>query len=712
ATAAPAFSGGIPAQGPLLQPPPIPSKRQWQSLGPMENLVHDKLPLVLIIVGYVLPLTLHFIQLLRADTAGLMIFGYVLGILGFIGITIPMTVGGLKIAAKAMSFELVPSPGYRMIAALSASTIALFIYGEFTSPAATVGAPLPMVILGYLVWLLGGLGIGLLASFALVWLFFRLSFVQALITWFIAGFFYFLGVLGAVGMAIVVVALVARAFPSSAGPVADSTEGGSTGATGDLPAATDTGSTAPSKRDLTVNNLRTIYSYLQKYYGERGAYPHSLDALVAEGMPRDALKSPYGPGFPDYSYFEFPKPNEPAGHDWILSNDRCEGPIEGSTEMLRGNGSIDYVGMKQEMEAIEAGQHYFDEARQRQMARNQTPIRPPTPPIVFNPPRPTPPPAPTQWATTPAAPSPNAPPPQPSASDDSKPIEPPRPAGPAWTADVDAPIESPTINTHLREVFNGADDLYFSQNGGAWLVVNPEPSAPRASFRNPTTAELWNLRTLRRVGQYPAIPDMHDVALSPAGNYLVGRTLGGDPGVAVAYEVWSARNGKLLQTLATDPITGGAIPRPIGFPDSEQVRTAGDEFNVWSLKTGARIRQFGDQLKMDSKTLIAPSPNCQFAAVLAGDDSGVWLVSVTTGKTLGQTKIDDNLPIGGDGRAIAFSPDGKEIAALVGGQGIYVWSAATGTQLARFDIEKPVSGPADGNPLVWMPDGQGWLAGG
>jgi hypothetical protein len=591
-TAAPGFAAGNPVEAvPLVYAAPIRARRQrFQAPGPLEDLIHDKLPLLLILVGYVLPITVALTRLIRLNLGWRPMLGALVLLGCFVGIAIPMTVTGLRIAAHVMNFELVPSPGYRIVAALSATWIAMFIYAEIVPPTLGLNQSISQIIAGVMIWLVIGMIIGVIASFGFIWLFFRLRFGEAVVTWLFAGLAYFLGTLGSIGIAYLILWILAQAFPI--------------GDAGSISASSTASANPPdSRRDDTQADPPRPLSQQQD------ANPPAQAVAIAPPVPEPSVPAPSPPRpspAPDAS-----KPIEPA----------------------------------------------------------------PTP-------------------------------------DADSPPTPPRPSGPAWTAEVDAPASIAQINIHLRQVFNRTDELYLSQNGGAWLVVNPQPTAPNASFRNPIAAELWNLKTLLRAGRYPAIHPMHDVILSPGGNYLVGRALGGDPGVAVAFEVWSARNGTLVQTLATDPIAGGAVPRPVGFPKADQVLTAGDEFDVWNLKTGARIRQFADKIIFDSKTLIAPSPNCKLAAVLASDDAGVWLVSIDTGKTLGEAKIDDKPKSTGDGRTIQFSPDGREIAALIGGQWIYVWSAADGTQIGRFDVDKPVSGGPDGNTLVWMPDGQGWLVGG
>jgi hypothetical protein len=693
AMVAPAFSTGTSVDGvPLMYAPPIKVKRRWNMPGPLDDLIHDKLPVLLILLGYVLPVTLSFIQAFRNNMRGIVIFGMVVFLVGFLSIAIPITVTGLRIAANAMSFELVPSPGYRIMASFSAASIAMFIYSIVSKPVINLHETPVEIVSAVVLWLLGGLAIGVLASFALVWLFFRLEFGQAIVTWLIAGFSYIIGNVVTFLVTAMAIGVVAYAFPGTVGITTNQTPSDSTPA--------DTG--IDMRRDQTAVNLRSLNSYIQDYNITHGKYCPTLQDFQMAGMPHSEVISPYGPvyGDSDYEYLPFTVSGDVAGHDWILAYDKAELGQEHGTTVLRGDGAVEYLDADRLNDALANARLYATAEFNRVMAAR---FAPPAPTVV-NPPQPPQPPAPPDTSK----------PPDQSAED----ADPAIPAY-AWTAQVDAPAALTEINPRIRVVFNGNVEFFFSPQPGNWMVANGLPDT-MGNIRVPPVAELWNLKTLTKVDHFEAIHEMQDVILSPDGKHLAGRALGG-AGEATAYEVWSPRTGKLEQTLATPPIGGTAMPKPVGFFGDDMLLTADDEFNVWDLKSGARVRTFGEHLTFDAKTLCAPSPTGKLAAVLSGDDQTISLVSVASGKTLGQSPLPDRharqTEIASDERAVAFSPDGKEIAAFVNGRHIYVWSVVDGSLAGSLDLLTPIEGVLSKHErnldtLVWLPDSQSWMIGG
>jgi WD40 repeat protein len=702
-TAAPGFATGNAVEAaPLVYAAPIRARRQrFQAPGPLDDLIHDKLPLLLILVGYVLPITVSLIRLIRLDLGWRPMLGALVLLGCFVGIAIPMTVTGLRIAAHVMNFELVPSPGYRIVAALSATWIAMFLYAEIVPPTFGFQQSLLQIIAGIMIWLVIGMIIGVIASFGFIWLFFRLRFGEAVVTWLFAGLAYFLGTLGSIGITVLILWVLAQAFPitdESAGAGASNASASSAPIGGPVFSGTP--------RDATARNLNQLYLFVEMYFNAHKQYPPSLESLVqSDHMDSELLRSPFGPsGATDYLYCPFPVPRREAGHDYLLVVDQAEGPTDQGMTVVRGDGTIEFLTLDRYAAASLASKHYADEEYQKYIAE-QTPPPDSTPPVAISPPQ-----------------SPPAPDSQPSATPP-PPIEPAPPIDDtiipahAWTAAIDPPDEQPQISSRLRHIFPVGGVFYFPPQPSNFMLLSRHDPTDKLPDKYPD--ELWNLKTLVKVSQFDCIPITSGGVLSPDGKLFAIRSLGGQD-LATAYQIYSTRTGKLTHTLNGPPMVGKTMPTPIGFVGDEQLVTLGDDFDVWDIKQELGLHHFGDRNTIDATTLVAVSANGKLLATLTGGET-LSMYSTQSGKLLGQTPIPDLTERKSESaspiRTLAFSPDGRELALLLNGQHIYVWSVADGSLAARFSLKHPIGSAgakADGavDSMAWTPDSQGWLLGG
>jgi WD40 repeat protein len=139
---------------------------------------------------------------------------------------------------------------------------------------------------------------------------------------------------------------------------------------------------------------------------------------------------------------------------------------------------------------------------------------------------------------------------------------------------------------------------------------------------------------------------------------------------------------KARADLHGDPLPPGALARlgtlrmrhgaPISFvaftPDRKALLTASPDNSIrlWDMKTGKELRRFGKQ------PVARPGPG---------------------GMAFG--------PGFGNGGGIALSPDGKTLAALIGGNTVQLWDVATGKELRSFQAAFNTA-----NTLVFSPDGK------
>jgi hypothetical protein len=285
--------------------------RKSSGANPFEALIHDWLPIGLILVGYGLPFLVALIGAIRspAPLIGLIIIFSGLALLVFV--VVPITVVGLKVAAKYMEFELVASPGFRVMAAFAAGPLVFFLFEELgaVSLAANSASAGLATLIG---WFFLAVAMGLVASLFLLWLLFQVRFNQAVVTWLFAALANVVGSIVAFVLFFVIMLVVARAKsgideamgnkPGIEGsPSSDAVTVGrpmpmpqSGMPNGAIPGVPDTASMdLQRKRMKTESNLTAIRLLIFDYSkSHSGFYPKTVSDLQSGGGP-DCLHSPF-----------------------------------------------------------------------------------------------------------------------------------------------------------------------------------------------------------------------------------------------------------------------------------------------------------------------------------------------------------------------------------------------------------------------------------
>src|SRR6266545_6189604 len=101
------------------------------------------------------------------------------------------------------------------------------------------------------------------------------------------------------------------------------------------------------------------------------------------------------------------------------------------------------------------------------------------------------------------------------------------------------------------------------------------------------------------------------------------------------------------------------------------------------------------------------SPDGKLLATTAGQSKLVWLWDATTGELVRKLHGME-FPA----RAVAFSPDGKYVAAMQAGPNIHIWDVETGTCNAVLAVDyggaKSLAFSPDGKSLVSVGRGGSW----
>jgi WD40 repeat protein len=226
--------------------------------------------------------------------------------------------------------------------------------------------------------------------------------------------------------------------------------------------------------------------------------------------------------------------------------------------------------------------------------------------------------------------------------------------------------------------------------------------------------QVWDVETGKCLYRFDVSDDMGNYVLSPDGQHVAMRLYDRST-EHITYSVVDARTGR--QKMITGPAPNAKTPAfPLAFTSDGQLLTVDTCIDLSDVEQGRRIRQMGDDLQRLDRDQFAASANGKLAAWLSPQGNTVRLFETATGKMLGASPLPD----AGDRASesenlvdnLAFSPDGRELAALVGGRHIYVWSIDSGRLVADFPIAPRARNwnPSDLSAILqWLPDSQAWL---
>ena len=167
--------------------------------------------------------------------------------------------------------------------------------------------------------------------------------------------------------------------------------------------------------------------------------------------------------------------------------------------------------------------------------------------------------------------------------------------------------------------------------------------------------------------------------------------------------VFSVADQSLKQTIPSSD-----FPLRISLPEQQLVSVSGTALNHWDLVSGERVRRIPLHPTMGPlKVAPAISPDRELVALTDGED-GVSIYSVSSGKR--RQRTETRLWLGSPAMAqsrIAFSPDGKHLAAVGnGGSNIKLIGLIDGS------VRNLEGSNAGVHSLSFSPDGKSLLCGG
>jgi len=223
--------------------------------------------------------------------------------------------------------------------------------------------------------------------------------------------------------------------------------------------------------------------------------------------------------------------------------------------------------------------------------------------------------------------------------------------------------------------------------GAACVAFSPDGRLLAAGYHDKWIV-LWDVSTGKGVGKWEERDeDIRHVAFSPNGKLLAS---------ACGFDAVTVRE---VQSQAEVLSFGcGTYVSAVAFtPDGEGLVLGStfDQAKIYDAATGRVLRALGPK----DCYAVAVSPNGAQLAIGPVEGRGIEVWDIATGRE--ERAMDDRR---NRARQVAFSSDGRLVAAAVVGRAIKIWDTATGKELKILGF---ASVPA--NSVAWSHDGE-WLA--
>jgi hypothetical protein len=234
------------------------------------------------------------------------------------------------------------------------------------------------------------------------------------------------------------------------------------------------------------------------------------------------------------------------------------------------------------------------------------------------------------------------------------------------------------------------------------------------------SVELWDYATQTRLGSIAGKLELDRPLISFDGEYLAGI---GEVGIGEKFVgVWTFESGeRICQIRPQTP------PRFVDFSGHDRLlvftgpkdtsygtnTTLGSDIETWDVRTGKKVQSFHIPERPVHYSDVAFSPGRKYLAVRGRESISVY--DLASGESVGKAPFARQW----HGRAISFSPDGKELLLLfseLGAAKIVCWDTATGKialqlTLGAFTGEGNIYDRGE-QQVEWFDDGRGWLLAG
>jgi RNA polymerase sigma factor (sigma-70 family) len=287
-----------------------------------------------------------------------------------------------------------------------------------------------------------------------------------------------------------------------------------------------------------------------------------------------------------------------------------------------------------------------------------------------------------------------------------------------FTSDGKSLLGAGGNGVHVWDAVSGREQRWMAAEGtNDVLTASHSADGKRAATHEPDLRTglvgnqpvyVWDVATGKKLAA--TAPGLYQAALlSPDGTLLGTIEYGTTVEPSPIVRIWDVSDGRQLRCWKG---SAGGIRRGLFTADGKALVTAGDEPGVatfWDVATGQKIREISGLAS--GVFSLAVSTDGALLGVLShlkspekGSEPGrfenrlqVWEVS--SGEELWQVALPTKR-FGGQFRALAFSADGRSLAAPAG-DALKVWDSRSGKELRSIPVEEP-------NPLAlaFSPDGK------
>ena len=256
---------------------------------------------------------------------------------------------------------------------------------------------------------------------------------------------------------------------------------------------------------------------------------------------------------------------------------------------------------------------------------------------------------------------------------------------------------------------------------GAGEVVYPDlPSPFVVVVRGRTSGfdwEVWNLAQGSKAFAFSSPDVLGEMIVSDDGTLAAGVV----PGRVNDVEVWSLKKGVAVERLRE--AEGEDTLAPVCFVGDDRLVTTvarSRRLTVWNLRGGKVIGEIELDANLEWGGTFAQSPGGNYLARVS--DARLLIYNLAEGELAGDVPVPEGDGEAAEAAGVAFSPDGRGVAALFGGRGrpmrVVTWELKDARVTADFALAGDVRPPRERiaaeaapgiRPIAWLADSSGWL---
>jgi hypothetical protein len=247
---------------------------------------------------------------------------------------------------------------------------------------------------------------------------------------------------------------------------------------------------------------------------------------------------------------------------------------------------------------------------------------------------------------------------------------------------------------------------------GEKAIWSPYPGTFLAIVKDGDGAEVWDAAAGKKAGRrLTGLPRAQRYALSPDGRHLALLVIDGQQS---RIALWSIESGKPGKTFTYAGKAGYSDQILFAGPDRLLIAQPGSQstpIHIWDIRDGKQIGELSAPPYVPERAPVVSDDGELLAVFGSIGEQSVIVFDVARGERIAE------LPLASRCQALAFSPDGQELAALLSDgitNRLVSWVPEKRQQVTSFLTTASSSGlpgaiSYQGPLLEWLPDRSGWL---